>query len=79
MTAFIDIMLLIVIIITLIVTVLFTLFGLYEQFMGPADAEKLLKKMHIPLSYNQAFVIGMVCAVLLALSFGLKLKLSGLL
>lgn len=52
MTAFINTILLIVNIISFIATVLFAIFGVYEQIMGPAGAEKLLKKLHIPLSYN---------------------------
>ena len=52
MTAFINTILLIVNIIFFIATVLFAIFGVYEQIMGPAGAEKLLKKLHIPLSYN---------------------------
>ena len=44
MTAFINTILLIVNIISFAATVLFAIFGVYEQIMGPADAEKLLKK-----------------------------------
>ena len=56
MTAFINTILLIVNIISFAATVLFAIFGVYEQIMGPADAEKLLKKLHVPLSYNQALI-----------------------
>ena len=44
MIAFINIILLIVNIISFAATVLYAIFGVYEQIMGPADAEKLLKK-----------------------------------
>ena len=77
MTAFINTILLIVNIISFAVTVLFVIFGVYEQIMGPADAEKLLKELHIPLSYNQALIIGFVCLELMFVSYILIEKLSG--
>ena len=77
MTAFINTILLIINIISFAATVLFAIFGVYELIMGPADAEKLLKKLHIPLSYNQALIIGFVCLVLMIVSYILRAKLSG--
>ena len=77
MTAFINIILLIVNIISFAATVLFAIFGVYEQIMGPADAEKLLKKLHISLSYNQAIIVGFVCLALMIVSYILRAKLSG--
>ena len=72
-----NILLLILNIISFAATVLFAIFGIYEQIMGPADAEKLLKKLHIPLSYNQALIIGFVCLALMIVSYILRAKLSG--
>ena len=77
MTAFINTILLIVNIISFVATVLFAIFGLYEQIMGPVDAENLLKKLHIPLSYSQALIIGFVCLALMIISYILRAKLSG--
>ena len=77
MTAFINTILLIVNIISFAATVLFAIFGVYEQIMGPADAEELLEKLHIPLSYNQALLIWFVCLVLMIVSYILRAKLSG--
>ena len=77
MTAIINTILLIVNIISFAATVLFAIFGVYEQIMGPADAEELLEKLHIPLSYNQALIIGFVCLALMIVSYILRLKLSG--
>ena len=77
MTAFINVVLRIVNIISFTVTVLFAMFGVYEQIMGPADAEKLLKKLHISLSYNQVLIIGFVCLALMIVSYILRAKLSG--
>jgi len=68
MDVFINILLLIVNIISLAATVFFAIFGVYEQIMGPTDAEKLLKKLHIPLSYNQALIIGFICIALTIIS-----------
>ena len=77
MIAFISIILLIVNIISFAATVLYAIFGVYEQIMVPADAEKLLKKLHIPLTYNQALIIGFVCLALMFVSYILRAKLSG--
>ena len=77
MSSFINIMLLIVKIISFVVTVLFAIFGIYEQIMGPAGAEKLLEKLHIPLTYNQTLFVGFAFLVLLFVSHILRAKLSG--
>lgn len=58
-------------------TVLFALFGIYELIMGPADAEKLLKKLHIPLSYKQILIIGFIFVVLAIAGYIIKAKLTG--
>jgi hypothetical protein len=76
-TNFINSFLLVLNIISFVVTVLFAVFGIYEQIMGPAYAEKLLKKLHIPLSYNQALIIGFGCLALMIISYILRAKLSG--
>ena len=77
MTAFFNTILLIVNIISFVVTVLFAIFGIYEQIMGPADAENLLKKLHIPLNYNQTLIIGFVCLAIMFITYILRAKLSG--
>ena len=77
MTTFINTILLVVNIISFAATVLFAILGVYEQIMGAADAEKLLKKIHIPLSYNQVLIIGFVFLVLMIISYILRAKLSG--
>ena len=45
--------------------------------MGPAGAEALLKKLRIPLTYNQVLIIGFVCIVLMIVTYILKAKVSG--
>ena len=77
LTTFFNIILLIINIISFVCTVLFSIFGIYEQIMGPADAEKLLKKLHIPICYNQALIIGFVSIALMIVSHILRAKLSG--
>ncbi len=64
MKLFINIIMQIVSIISYSATALFALFGIYELIMGPADAEKLLKKLHIPLTYNQTLIIGFIFVIL---------------
>ncbi len=58
-------------------TALFALFGIYELIMGPADAEKLLKKLHIPLTYNQTLIIGFIFVILAIAGYIIKAKLTG--
>lgn len=77
MTGFINVVLLIINIASFIVTVLFGVFGIYEQIMGPSDAEKLLKKLHVPLSYNQTLIVGFVCLALMIITYILRGKLLG--
>lgn len=77
MTAFIKVIALIVNIISFVATVLFLIWGLYEEIVGPAGAEKLLKKLHIPLNYNQMLIAGIVSIVLMGGSYILRAKLSG--
>ena len=73
----IKIIMLIIDIISFVFSILFTIFGIYELIMGPAGAEKLLKIMHIPLSFNQVIIIGIVFVVLTFASRILRDKFSG--
>lgn len=70
MKLFINIIMQIVSIISYSATALFALFGIYELIMGPADAEKLLKKLHIPLTYNQTLIIGFIFVILAIAEYG---------
>lgn len=77
MQLFINIIMQIVSIISYLATALFALFGIYELIMGPADAEKLLKKLHIPLTYNQTLIIGFIFVILAIAWYIIKAKLTG--
>ncbi len=77
MKLFINIIMQIVSIISYSATALFALFGIYELIMGPADAEKLLKKLHIPLTYNQTLIIGFIFVILAIAGYIIKAKLIG--
>lgn len=77
MQLFINIIMQIVSIISYLATALFALFGIYELIMGPADAEKLLKKLHIPLTYNQTLIIGFIFVILAIAGYIIKAKLIG--
>lgn len=77
MKLFINIIMQIVSIISYSATALFALFGIYELIMGPADAEKLLKKLHIPLTYNQTLIIGFIFVILAIAWYIIKAKLAG--
>ena len=77
MKLFINIIMQIVSIISYSATALFALFGIYELIMGPADAEKLLKKLHIPLTYKQTLIIGFIFVILAIAWYIIKAKLTG--
>ena len=77
MKAFINGSLLTVNVVSFLVTILFAIFGIYEQIMGPADAEKMLKRLRIPLSYSQTLIVGFVCLALMFASYILRAKLAG--
>ena len=75
---FVNIILIIVNIVSFVITVVLVgIFGIYELIMGPVDAEKLLKKLRIPLSYNQVLIIGLTCLIIMIISYILIAKLSG--
>lgn len=57
--------------------VIFCLFGLYEYIMGPKDAERLLKKLNIPLSYKKVLVVGFICVGLTIILFIVRRVLFG--
>jgi len=76
MTQYINIVLLIVNIISVVITVLFGLFGVYEYIMGPADAAKLLKKLHFPVNYHQVLIIGFANTILMIITFILRVMLT---
>ena len=77
MKPFINTVLFIINIISFVGTVLFSIIGVYDQIMGPAGVEKLFKKLHIPLTYNQMLFIGIFCIVLMGATYILRAKLSG--
>ena len=74
MTIFIDVILLIIHIIAVICSVIFLVLGVYDYFADPVDVEKLLKKLHIPFKYNQAFIVGMVSIFLAIVTGIIRLK-----
>ena len=75
MTTFVKTVLLIVNIISFVFTMLFAIFGIYEQIMGPANAEKMLKMLHIPLSYNQMLIFGCICIAIMIITYFVRIKL----
>ena len=76
MTNFIKSFLLIVNIVLFVLVLLFGAFGIYEQLTGPADAEKLLKVLKIPFSYNQIFIIGFLCAIIMVVLYVVRSKIN---
>lgn len=74
---FLKIILNIVFIISFIALGLFLIYGIYEQIMGPAEAEKLLKTLHIPLTYTQTIIVGIIVVVITFATYHLIKHLSG--
>lgn len=77
MMSFFKVFLLIVNIISFVCVLIFGIFGVYEQIMGPADAEKLLKRLNISWSYNCILVLGFICLAIMIISYIVRKKLSG--
>ena len=77
MRTFLSTALLVVNVVSFFLTVLFGAFGVYEQIMGPADAEKLLKRLRISLTYNQVLIIGFICLAVMIITYILRAKLVG--
>lgn len=77
MKAFINAILLIVGVISFVGTALFILLYDYCEIMGAPSVNKLLEKLHIPLNYDQIFIIGCICCVVMILSQFLRAKLTG--
>lgn len=74
MKAFLNTILQIVLIISFVGTVLFVVFGVYEEIVGPVYAEKLLTMLHVPLNVDQMFIIGAVNLILLLVVLALRKK-----
>ena len=74
---FIKILLNIVFIVLLIALGLISVFGIYEEIMGPVEAEKLLKTLRIPLTYTQTIIIGIAVVVVTFAVYHLIKHLSG--
>lgn len=77
MSNFVRVLLHSVNIVSFIFSLVFAIFGLYEDIMGPKDAEKLLKRIGFPLNYNQVLIVGFICYAILAISYILRVWLSG--
>jgi len=57
MTPFVNAIFVVANVISSFFVIILGVFGVYEQIMGPDDAEKLLRKLRIPLSYKQVLII----------------------
>ena len=77
MINFLKTVLYIINIISFCCVIVFAIFGVYEQIMGPAEAERLLKKLNIPLSCNQVFLLAIIFVVIMMGSHFARKKLSG--
>lgn len=77
MKMFVKIALSITNVILFAIVILFIILGACDQILGPASVEKLLNRMNIPFSYNQVFIIGFVCAVLMIITYIINKKIFG--
>ena len=63
-------------VVSFFIVVMFGIFGLYEQVMGPEDAKKLLKKFKSPLSYNMILRIGFGAIIILISSRIIQMRMA---
>lgn len=77
MKIFVKIVLSIINIFLFAIVILFLILGVCDQILGPASVEKLLNRMNIPFSYNQVFIMGFVCTVLMVITYILSKKIFG--
>ena len=77
MNSFLNMFLIITKIVSMIIFIVFVPFGIYEYIMGPEDLKKLLKKLNIPLTYNQFLIIGFICVAVFFASLLLHEKFFG--
>lgn len=77
MTNIIDKILLIVNIVFFVLTMMFHVLGVYELILGHTALENLLKKLHIPLTYNQVVVVSFVSLLITGWSYIAREKLNG--
>ncbi|MDR0918890.1 MAG: hypothetical protein LBM93_06515 [Oscillospiraceae bacterium] len=69
---FLKIFLLVVNIISFIFSMIFAAFGIYEQITSPGALERLLKKLQIPLSYNQFIIVGFICVLIMGATYAIR-------
>lgn len=55
----------------------FMVFGVIEQLLGPAKAMKLLERLKIPWSYNRVLLVGFICLAITIVLFIVRKKLFG--
>ena len=60
MTTVLNIILRIIHYLSIVCTILFVMFTSYKQTVGVEKAEALLKKMYLPINYDQALIIGFI-------------------
>ena len=77
MKTFFKIALSIVNIASFVFSMLFGALGIFDLIFGPSGTEKLLKIMHIPISYNQMVGIGIVCITIMIVTYFVRIKLFG--
>jgi len=74
---FLKIFLIVINIVSFVCVLIFGAFGIIEQLLGPAGAEKLLNKLNISWSYHQVWVVGFICLAIMIISYIVRKKLTG--
>lgn len=69
MKSIIGSVLLVINIISFVCVLIFGIFGIVEYLLGPAETEKWIKKLNIPLSYNQVLFIGFICLAIMIITY----------
>ena len=69
MKSIIGSVLLVINIISFVCVLIFGIFGIVEYLLGPAETEKWIKKLNIPLSYNQVLFIVFICLAIMIITY----------
>lgn len=58
-----------------ILVLAFIAFGIVDELFGPAQANRLLERLNIPLSYSQIIILGLICLVICMTLYYLRRRL----
>ena len=70
-----NIVLFVIHIVSSVIFILFFIYCIWEYMVEAAEVEKMLKRIHCPLSNDQIAVVGFICMALMFITANLREKL----